>query len=212
MIFQKIKPEQIVSLRLNTILIWTTSELAPLAGLQDVISLTLLNCHRIDLIYQYEEYFPRLIRLSFWYDNEINFSTLSTILKQLKRPIKRLEIHCGGVLCPHSDCDRFYMGYRKNFTIEYFLIDIGHFPLPSTNECCHEYRSCFLMTITDFIKSMANIQHVRLITNRFNLEELLDANEWKSLISVCYQWKTITMEVWGSMLEKEELSQKVMKI
>ncbi len=87
-ILQKIKSEQIVSLRLNAMLIWAASELAPLVVLQDVISLTLLNCHRINSINEYEDYFPNLIRLSLWYDYEINFSTLSTILKQLQRPIK----------------------------------------------------------------------------------------------------------------------------
>jgi hypothetical protein len=208
MIFPQIKSEQIVSVNLNTMLFCKTPGLASLSVFTNVISLILLKCQHVPAISQYEKYFPNLIRLSLWYDNEINLITLSNILNQLQRPIKRLEIHCTGILCPHYHSNWVNMGCTQNFTIEYFLIDIGQFPLPSTNECCHEYRSCFLTTITDLIKRMANIRHVRLITNRFNLEQLFDANEWKSLINVCYQWKTITMEVWRSVLEKEELSQK----
>jgi hypothetical protein len=212
MILRTIKPEQIVSLRLNTILYSLTSELASLAGLTNVISLSLLNFHCTYLINKYEEYFPELFRLSLWYDNEVNFNILTTILKHILRPIKRLEIHCSGAICTHCHWDPLNTRYANNFTVEYFLIDIGHFPLPSTRECYENHKSCFLITTIDLMKKMPNIRHVRVITNKYNLEELLDANEWKSLKNICFKLKTITLEVLGSMIEKEELLQKAMEI
>ncbi len=164
-------------MNLNTILFCKTPGLPSLSVFTNVISLILFNCQHVPAIGQYEKYFPHLIRLSLWYDNEINLITLSNILNQLQRPIKRLEIHCTGILCPHYHSNLVNMGCTQNFTIEYFLIDTGHFSLPSTSRCCYEYRSCFLMTITDLMQKMSNIRHARLIINRYNFEELLDANE-----------------------------------
>ncbi len=62
------------------------------------------------------------------------------------------------------------------------------------------------------MKKMLNIRHVHLITNKQNLEKLLDMNEWKSLVNVCHQLKKITVELLGSISEKEQLSRKAIEI
>jgi len=42
---------------------------------------------------------------------------------------------------------------------------------------------------------MKNIRYICLITNKFNIEQLLDVNEWKKLIDECHQLKKVTLEV-----------------
>jgi hypothetical protein len=212
MILRKIQSKQIVSLRLNTYLSWTAPELAWLTGFTNITSLSLLNLRRINLIHTYEEYFPNLIRLSLCYDNEVDFFILAEILKRLRRSIKRFEIHCGGVLCAHASYYSLELGYTQNCTIEYLLMDIGHFPLPSLNECFQNHPSCFLMTTTDLIKKMSNIRYVRLVTSRYNLEHVLDANQWKSVVITCHHLNKITVEVLDGILESEQLLQKVMEL
>jgi hypothetical protein len=59
---------------------------------------------------------------------------------------------------------------------------------------------------------MPNIRYVHLINNKYNLEELLDANEWKSLIRICYQLKTITIEALKSISKIDQLSEKAIEI
>ena len=211
---QKIEPEQIVSLRLNTILFSSWSELVSLDIFTNVISLTLLSFQGRHLTSTciYETHFPKLIRLSLWYDNEVNFTRLNNILKQLCKSIKRLEIHCERALCTHSFTDSLNTKSDQILTIEYILLDVGHVSLPSMNECSESHKSCFLMIIINLMKMMLNIRHVHLITNKHNLEKLLDTNEWKSLVNVCHQLKKITVEVLGSILEKEKLSWKAIEI
>jgi len=214
MICQKIEPEQIVSLRLNTILFSSWSELVPLDVFTNVISLTLLSFQGRHLTNTniYERHFPKLIRLSLWYDNEVNFKRLNDILKQLWKPIKNVEIHCERALCNHHLTDSLNTKSDQILSVEYFLFDIGRVSLPSMNECFERHKSCFLMIIINLMKKMLNIQHVHLITNKHNLEKLLDINEWKCLVNVCHQLKKITVEVLGSISEKEQWSQKAIEI
>jgi hypothetical protein len=208
MILRKIEREQIVSLHLSTVWFSTGIELFSLGDFTNIISLTLLNFQHMRSIHIYEQYFPKLIRFSLWYDNEVNFDRLNNILQQVRKPIKRLEIHCGGVLCNHHRTDSSNTGYSQKLKVEYFLLDLGHLLLPSMIECIQSYKSCFLMTTINLIKTMPSVRHVHLIANKHNLDELLDANElWKSLGDVCHQLRKITVEVLGTMLENEQLSQ-----
>lgn len=210
-ILRKIEPEQIVSLHLNTLLYPIEYLPDTITHLTDILSLSLCNLASIHLIYIYQVYFPQLIRLSLWYDNDVDFNALNPIFTYLQYSIKRLEFHCGGILCSHFDFDVPSQEYKKNSTVESFLIDIRQSYLPSKDECRQHYESCFLMAIIKFIKLMINIRHVHLITNKHNLDKLLDANQWKTLIDECHQLKTIKIEVWESMLNKE-LSNEAMKV
>jgi hypothetical protein len=212
MILQKINPGQIVSLHLNTVQLGLEITFSSLSIFTNIISLTLLNPLHVQQINNYAAYCPKLICLSLWYDDEVSFRTVSDILQQLNRPIRRFEIHCSGALCTHHHLDQLNQTYRQNFIVEYFLLDVGHFPLPSMNECYQQQKSCFLMAIIDFIKSMHNIRYVRLITNRYNIDKVFDWNEWKNLINTCQHLKKITVETLQSMLSGEQFVQKAMEI
>jgi hypothetical protein len=97
-------------------------------------------------------------------------------------------------------------------TVEYFLFDVGHFSLISTNNCFRYYKSCSLRTIIDLIKKMLNIRHVHLIINKYDIEKLLDIDEWKILVYECFQLKKVTLKVWGNMFQDEQLIKKALEI
>ncbi|CAF4273236.1 unnamed protein product, partial [Rotaria sp. Silwood2] len=209
MIIRKLKSKQIVSLRLNTIWYWTQPELDSLVISTNVISLILLNLQEINSINKCETYFPNLIRLSLWYDNEVSVRFLNRIFEYLSRSIKIFEVHCPALACSHYFSNQYNMTFSKNIGIEHFLLDISHFPLSSMNDCLHKNESCFLMTTIDFIQDMSNIRDVRLITNKYNINKLLDLNEWRRLVDNCFLLKKITLKILGNILQDEELVKKI---
>ncbi|CAF5101919.1 unnamed protein product, partial [Rotaria sp. Silwood1] len=145
MIIQKIKFEQITSLHLNDLSFSKMKELNSSIIFINVISLTLLNYQLMNSIKEYKVYFPNLIRLCLWYDNQVNFNIINEISSQLWSSIKRFEIHCAGPLCKHYDINELNMRYLRNYTIEYFLLDVRHFPLSSLHQCWKFQELCFLM-------------------------------------------------------------------
>ncbi|CAF1061974.1 unnamed protein product [Rotaria sordida] len=96
MIIRKIKLQQIISLHLNTNSFSKMKELNSSIIFMNVISLTLLNYQSMNSINEYKEYFPNLIRLCLWYDNQVNFDMLNKICSQFWSSIKRFEIRCNG--------------------------------------------------------------------------------------------------------------------
>jgi hypothetical protein len=212
MVLRKIKPEQVVSLHLTMGPRCPWKQLPSLITIfTNVTSLTLLNPQDTLEINHYEKYFPMLTCLSLWYDNELSFHMMRRILLLLSRQIRRLEIHCGGIFCPHYLL-QFNEVHTHNDIIEYFLLDVGCSPLSSMNECVRRDKSCFLMTTINFIKIMKNIQYVRLVTNKYNLDKVRDLNEWTNLLDGCRQLKKVTIETLHSTLPGEQLVQKAMEI
>ena len=213
MILRKMKPEQIISLHLNEHSFSKMQELNSSIIFVNVISLTLLNYQSMNSINEYKEYFPNLIRLCLSYDNQVNFNMLNEISSQFWSSIKRFEIRCAGPLCKHYNINEFNMRYLRNYTIEYFLLDVGHLPLPPMYECWKFQESCFLMITIDLIRKIHNVRHVHLIIiNEYSLKKLLNANEWTKLANTCHQLKKITLQVMGSISEDQQLIKKIIEI
>ncbi|CAF3056754.1 unnamed protein product [Rotaria sp. Silwood2] len=213
MIIRKIKLEHIISLHLNDVSFSKIKELNSSIIFTNVISLTLLNYQLMNFIKEYEEYFPNLIRFCLWYDNQVNFHIISGISSQFWSSIKRFEIHCAGPLCTHYNINEFTMRLLRNYTIEYFLLDVRHLPLPSMYECRDFQESCVLMITIDFIAKIHNIRHVHLIiSNQYDLKKLLNAYEWIELTNTCHQLKKITLQVMESIFEDQQLIMKIIEI
>ncbi|CAF2637311.1 unnamed protein product [Rotaria sp. Silwood2] len=211
-IARKLRPEQIISLRLDTTWYSTQSELDSLVIFTNVISLTLLNFQEIKSIKEYEKYLPKLIRLSLWYDNEVSLVFFNRIIQYMQSSIKRLEIHCSALACSHSYVDQYSMVIFNNPVIEYFLLDLSKFSLPLINSCLQQHQSCILTTTIDLITAMTNIRHVRLITNTYNVMNTLDLNQWNRLATGFHQLKIIILKIMGNMLYDEELMDQIEKI
>jgi hypothetical protein len=211
MVLRKIKLEQIVSLQLDTIPTYYTTELCPLSMFTNVTTLILLNLQLITQINSYTTPFPKLNCLSLWYDNETNCGLMTSIFLTIRNPIKRFEIHYAGSVCTHCFADYMDTGYMRNTTTEYFLFDAAQHPLLPITSCFRAYNACFLMSIVDFVKYMHSIRYVRIITNKYNLHKLLDYNEWKRLAIACYHLEKVTLQVSDIMLQDKQLMQKIMQ-
>jgi hypothetical protein len=212
MILRKLNPEQIVSVQFNGERPCSEINLTSSTMFDNVTSMSLLNLQHADEIILYKAYFPNLTCVSLHYDNEIGLKSLNAMLGRLETRIKRLEIRCGGALCTHYDTDERNIFGMGNYSLDYFSIDISHFPVVSRNQCFQQYASCFLMMVTDFIKNMCTIRHVRLITDECYLKKLLNVNEWKSLVYVCFRLETIILRVLGSLLNNVQVEKKQLEI
>jgi hypothetical protein len=212
MILQRINPEQIVSLQFDVSRFWSKVELSSLEIFPNITSLILLNIELKDQIHHYEESFPNLISLSLYYDNEMNFLHLSRLVSELQSPIKRLEIHCVASFCSHDVYQLGNSNFLPKRTIEYFRLDIRHFPLITTNHCSINYRSCLLMQLIDLIQIMTNIRYIHFIINKYNIEKLLDVYEWQRLFDESHQLKKVTLQVMGNVVQNERLRQKILAI
>ncbi|CAF3881917.1 unnamed protein product [Adineta steineri] len=211
MVLWKIRPEQIVSLRLNPSLLFPEIPSFMLHSFSNLISLTLVNPMHAGEINKYAFYFPKLICLSLYYDNEADFLEIRSILSQIREPIKRFEIHCAGAFCTHYNGYELYQSSLQDWNVEYFLIEIGPLLLPSMSQCIQGCKSCFLATTLKFMNTMINIRHVRLITDKCNLDQFLDWNEWKTSTSNCKKLKTITVETWTHTSSGERYVEKAIE-
>jgi hypothetical protein len=137
----------------------------------------------------------------------INIGHLFKIVRQLQSSIKRLEVHCAASSYPRYFQLLLNMINIPQTTIEYFLFDIHRFPMSLTN-----YQSCFSIQIINLIKIMKNIRYIHLIANKYNIENLLNINEWKILIRNCSQLKKVTVKIMGTILQDEKLIQKILII
>ena len=172
-IIQKLESEQIISLYLNTDQYWLNMIFSSISIFEKIHSLTLHNLEYFEQISEYEIHFPKLTCLSFRYNNDIGFNIFSNIFQYISNSIKRFEIHCNGSLCTHYNIEQFNQLYIKNYSIKYFLLDMGKYSSISKNECFRNYKSCFLKITIDLIEYMINIQYIRLIINSLDLEKII---------------------------------------
>ncbi|CAF3864351.1 unnamed protein product [Rotaria sp. Silwood1] len=211
LILRTINPEQIISLCLKTVRFWPMIDLSSLSVFTQVISLTLFNPLRIEQINEYEQYFPKLYYLTLHYDDEVDLYLLNTNINKFSKPIKRLKILCRRVICSH--CYQNILEITNtNSTIEYFELDIAQFLLGSMNSCDKHRKSCLLPTLIKLITNITNIRHIRLITNKHGLNQLLYEDEWKNLVNSCHNLKTLTFEMTENILQNNQLSKKLLKI
>jgi hypothetical protein len=205
MILQKIKSEQVVSVRLTHNYDWLPIELSHLSIFPNIISLTLVNLQHIRQIDDFRKAFPNVKCLSLWFDNEVSSQTMANILQQVRHLFTRLKIHCAEPICTYQP----YLEWSRDTTIEYFQLDVGHFPLNSMNSDLQDYNINFFITTINCIKYMNNLRYVHLIINNYSLQKFLDVNEWKDLVQKCHRLTKITSQVTGYILKDEKLIEKV---
>lgn len=205
MIRRQMPSTDIISLKMKTHSFWYSTSLDWLNGFSSIISLTLCNPHQSSQIPWYINYLPNLTRLSLSFDDQLYFNAIVNVFTKLSSTIERLEIHCHGATCTHSFWNSINLGYIQNFTIRYLLIDIGHVPVPSFNQCSLNHRFCFLKSIAVIMKKFSNIRQIRFRTDIFNLEYLLDAEEWQSIFEVCSQLNKIRMDILQGDSQREQL-------
>ncbi|CAF4058801.1 unnamed protein product [Rotaria sp. Silwood1] len=196
MIFRKIKSEQIVSLAFTTSQLWLDTELTFLSNFNKVTSIILHNSSYTNQISEYINCFPNLTHLSLYYDDKINYYILNEVLIQVRQQIKRFEIHCPEIV--YTDDDGIGQLKKRQMVttrIKYFLLDVGRYPSTSTNSHLQHYKSWFFMPLADLMKKMPNIQHIHIISNKYNIEYFFDDDQWKLVLNRCSQLKKITLQL-----------------
>lgn len=196
----RIKPEQIVSLTTDA----NQSSLKMISEyteqLKEILSLTLIDLQMLESISQYGFYFSKLIRLSLRYNNEIGLNIMRNIFRYFPRTIRRFEIHCTRVLCPHYELEQQSLDTSTfNYDVKYFLLDLDQFPLISSDECYQQHETCFLMTMVEFVRCMPWLHVLHLIVNPYDLEKLMDMDQWENLFLYCYFLRKVKVEILGNV-------------
>ncbi|CAF3341831.1 unnamed protein product, partial [Rotaria sp. Silwood2] len=212
-LIKKINYEKIISLRIKAISFNSTIKLVPSYIFNNVQSFTLVNLEDKKQINQFKKYFPNLTHLSFYYDTIVDFCVLCKIINQIPNSVKRFEIHCHYIHCPHRNGRQLITRMdQTNDTVEYFLLNMTHSFKTLINNCFQGYYTCFLVSTIDFIKSMLNVQDVHLIINEYNVKKFLDINEWKNLVDMRQQLKNVTLQSIRCMSQDTQLKEKVLEI
>ncbi|CAF1465902.1 unnamed protein product [Rotaria sordida] len=212
-LIKKINYEKIVSLHIKATSFNSTIKLVPSYIFNNVQSFTLVNLEDKNQINQFKKYFPNLIRLSFYYDIPVDFCVLCRIINQIPSSVKRFEIHCRHIHCPHRNGRQLITRINQtNDTVEYFLFNMVHSFKTLINNCFQGYNTCFFISIIDFIKSMSSVQDVRLIINEYNMKKCLDINEWKNLVDMRRQLKNMTLQTVRRMSQDIQITEKVREI
>ncbi len=224
MALENLNPEQIASVRLNAFSFGSEMRLYTSFNDPGISLLISRNLQHIQKISIYQACFPNLTCLSLCYNDVIGSIELQNVFDCLNKPIKRFEIHCGGLTDQERLIGRvgligtryfgsaFNTSNTKRLTVEYFVLDTTHVSLSSQNERFQQNGLHFLMTITDFIKRMNNIQYVRIIINECNLEQLLIVYRWKNLAYTCPQLKKVTLQVLECIVQNKHVTEEVLKI
>lgn len=190
MVLEKLRPEQIVSLRLNAAVEFRPQiELSLLSNFSNIISLTLHNCADIEQMNECTIYLPNLTNLSLRYDFEVSFNLLTSIIYQRCAHIRRLKIRCAAPSCGLYGIDKANAEYEKNNTINSFEFDMSN------------AHSIFYLTVMmiNLMQIMEGIQYLCVIVSKNDLKELLKEYSWKNL-QKCHQLKKVTLKVSGSIL------------
>ncbi|CAF4737860.1 unnamed protein product, partial [Rotaria sp. Silwood2] len=194
-LIKKINNERIISLRIKANSFNSTIKFAPLYIYNNIQSFTLVNLEDKKQINQFKLYFPNLTRLSFYYDTKVNFCVLCKIINQIPKSVKRFEIHCHYIDCPHRHGRQLITSIdQTNDTVEYFLLNMAPSFKTLINICFQGYYACFSVSTIDFIKSMLNVQDVHFIINEYNVKKFLDINEWKNLVEMRQQLRNVILQ------------------
>ena len=210
---QRIKPEQIISFTANAHQLLLTMIQEYFRESKEVLSLTLIDLQMLESVSQYGVYFPNLIRLSLRYDNEIGLNVMKNIFRYLPRSIRRLEIHCTRVLCPHYEREQYDMFDISacSLYVTYLLLDLDQFPLISMEECYQEYQTCFLRTLTEFVKHMSWLKYLHLIVNQYDLDNLMNMEQWRGLVFNCRYLRKVKLQILANVADSEILSRKILQ-
>ncbi|CAF3366534.1 unnamed protein product [Rotaria sp. Silwood2] len=211
-ILPKLKYEQIVSLRLNRNFDPIQSTSNSLRVFFGVTSLHLYNFYDIKLMFRFKRHFRKLIRISFWYDDQVCLHCLSCMLMDLPRSVKQLEIHSGILLCNDFHKISRYLQSSISNSIEYILIDIKRSSSCSIDDTFQFDQSFSFIEIADFFQNISNIRHIHLIINKQNINHFLNLDQWKILRQNCTMLNKITLNIIGNILEDEEFTQTLLKI
>ncbi|CAF1535741.1 unnamed protein product [Adineta ricciae] len=188
-ILGKLQPTQIVSLYINNLSMYSEDELVCFTSYTRLTSLTLLNDQTQYYDRNMKMYFPNLLRLSFCYDYPICPRKLYDVWHYTLSNITRLEIRCPDLFYNNT----FVPYYEQNYSIQYLLLDVSHYPFVSTNEYSQGDSRCFLEIIIDFIKAVTDIRYLQIITHRDNVENLRNIVLWTDTMRLCSQLKKITV-------------------
>ena len=204
---------KMISLRLEASRFKQMMESASFWTFASVRSLMITDLQEMKQIPKIVDNFSALTFLSLRCDGRVDFQEICRIFNFIPNSVKRLDIHCDGITCSHYRFDHLLCKIKDfNITVESFVLKVNQISRSLVNHCAQVHSRCVLRTITDFIRIMSNIQYVRIVANKSNLESLLDVDQWTSLLDMCLKLQKISLQGMKNTLPDAQFDQTIEEI
>jgi hypothetical protein len=132
--------------------------------------------------------------LSLWFNHKLELREIFVMEGYSSYTITHLRIHCAGVECEHGCFADDEIYFNMPF-LRYFLFDVGHYLIPSSNECLIEQATCFLQQAARLIQAMPSVEVVRFRIASHQLDKILHVQPWIDAVQQCYRLRKIVLHI-----------------
>ena len=194
-----INPRQIASLHITKEL-WQTDWYFPnLRALDQLISLTMLIR---GWTFPNDDRLLKLLNirnLSVWSEDEIGSNVLADLQILSSRSVARLHIRCAGLYSAHFMRISSARALNKNTTTTSFVFDSEYKPTQQNRKKPPFYGkqvpSNNVKMLLTLIQSLVNIQRMRFITNRSQIEHYLKVHLWRDIVEKCVRLDRVILQL-----------------
>ncbi|CAF1256141.1 unnamed protein product [Adineta ricciae] len=186
----------------------TVSEncLTRIARLREINSITLSAASKYeDQIEVYKRNFPKLTRLSLYFDNELSYDKFYDLFDLLGPGIQRFEVRCPGISHNYSYAPRSNYWRAEANKIESFLLDLNHHRSAPTNDSVHADAQSFSKEMISWIMKMKSIKYFYFVGDRDDVKQFLHENQWTGIKDACFNLQKISLQVVESIFDDRQV-------
>ena len=197
MIPHYLDPRQISSVYIIDDIHRPTHHLSAFQIFDQLVSMTVFSQRREPMIGRLLSYFPAVRRLCLWFITQFDWILAKDLRDLSSHPITHLHIRCTGVYFDILWTGNTRDVHSKNTTITSFTFDGEYDPWHRNRSQRHlrPERSNYFKPVIRFIRSLVNIQRVRFITSEYRVNQLLQVNEWREVISECVRLDRVIIQL-----------------
>ena len=207
---QHLDPRQIASIHIIDDARRPRYELSAFRVFDQLATVTILCQLWTQTIGRILPYFPRVRRLSLWFDAQLNSDFFQDLRELSSYPITHLHIRCASVRFDDFANGNRKDGDSKNTTITSFVLDTTYKQMNrhSKHFSLLPPGSPFLNFPMELITFFSDVRRVRLLVDRYELKSLVRVDQWEQLIDKCPQLDRLTIQ----LVKSEEFRQEALII
>ena len=195
MLSQNLDPRQVTSLRIADDPRRLRSDLSAFRIFDQLISLTILSDPTACALFGRQNHLPKDYLDDLLLERNLYSYSLS-ILRQLSSyPITHLHIRCTDDCYDYFWPEDLQRRLVKNSTITSFTFDAECYPLAKSSHHCFVDSTNYIDSALSFVELLVNVRRVRLIVNRYCLEEILEARRWRRLMGECIHLNRVIVQL-----------------
>ena len=200
---------QIVSLHISDDIHTPVCDFSALQKFQELVFVTIHSPRWQETIGYLLDDFPRLRRLSLWFDKPLDATLFGNLRGLLSFTITHLRIRCAGVLFDDRRREFREGADSKNKTITSFIFDSTYNQVNQNRTYLYgsALHSCFEPPMM-FISFLSDVQRVRLVIHRDEIKSTFRIGHWETLIRKCRHLNRVSIH----LADSEEFTQGALNI